>query len=120
MYWSTSGRVTQTSQAQTSGVTPSRRARRTSFIGKEVDRLDEDAEFTLNRPDPAEYRSTGATLEWALGILESEPASKLAQLVGMSERRVRDIKKGRVKRVRAAHRNVLIKLALERFKVEPA
>src|SRR5580700_5729 len=52
-------------------------------IGKEVDRLDEDEEFTLDQPVAAEYTNQGATLEWALGVLASEPASTIAPLIGM-------------------------------------
>jgi hypothetical protein len=85
-------------------------------IGKEVDRLDEDDEFTLERPEALEYETSNATIDWALSVLESEPASKLAVVAGMSERRMRDIKKGRTKHVREAHRTTLIKLALERSK----
>jgi hypothetical protein len=80
-------------------------------IGKEVDRLDEDEEFTLDRPDPAEYASSGVTLEWALKVLAGEPASKVAPLVGMSEKRFRDVRRGRVKTVRRSHRRAIIALA---------
>jgi hypothetical protein len=80
-------------------------------IGKEVDRLDEDEEFTLERPDPAEYTSSGLTLERALKILEHEPASTIAASVGMSERRFRDIRKCRVKKVQRRHLAALIRLA---------
>lgn len=83
-------------------------------IGKEVDRLDEDQEFILDRLDPAEYTSSRATLEWALETLSDEPATKIAQLVGISERRFRDIRRGRIKRVRRQHRYAIIRLALSR------
>ena len=80
-----------------------------------MDRLDEDEGFTLDRPEPAEYTTSGTTLEWGLRALEGEPASKTAQLVGMSERRLRDIQRGQVRLVRRPHRNAIIKLALERI-----
>lgn len=83
-------------------------------IGKEVDRLDEDEEFTLDRPDPAEYIDEDATLEWALSILADEPASRVAPLIGMSERRFRDVRRGLVKDVRREHRNAIIRLAMNR------
>jgi len=83
-------------------------------IGKEMDRLDEDEEFTLDRPGPSEYTSSRATLKWALQTLSEEPASKVALLIGMSERRFRDIRRGRIKKVRRQHRNAIIGLALNR------
>jgi hypothetical protein len=92
-------------------------------IGKEMDRLGEDDEFTLDRPDPAEYTSSRATLEWALQTLSEEPASKVALLIGMSERRFRDVRRGRIKNVRRHHRNAIIGLALSRAigaEAEPA
>jgi hypothetical protein len=83
-------------------------------IGKEVDRLDEGEDFTLGDTDPAEYTARKYTLEWALGILADEPASRLAPLLGMSERRFRDIGRGLVKRTRAASRDAIIRLARSR------
>jgi hypothetical protein len=83
-------------------------------IGKEVDRLDEDEEFTLDPLGPTEYTEGRATLSWALSALEDEPALKIAQLVGISERRFRDIRKGRVKNVQRAHKAAIIRLALAR------
>jgi len=59
--------------------------------GKEVDRLDEGEYFTLGNMDPAEYAARDHTLEWALAILAGESSAKLASLIGMSERRFRDI-----------------------------
>jgi hypothetical protein len=82
-------------------------------IGKEVDRLDEDEEFTLDRPDPAEYEKKAITLEQALKIIEREPAARVAELVGMSERRFRDIRHGRIRKVRLEHREAIIKLAMQ-------
>jgi hypothetical protein len=82
-------------------------------IGKEVDRLDEDDEFTLDRPDPAQYASSHATLEWALQVLSDQPASGIALRIGMSERRFRDIRTRRVRNVRRNHRNAIIQLALD-------
>ena len=83
-------------------------------IGKEVDRLVEDEEFTLDRPDPAEYTASAVSLSWALEILADEPASKIAPLINMSERRFRDIRRGRIKKVRRDHRNAIVRLALSR------
>lgn len=88
-------------------------------IGKEVDRLDEDEEFTLGRFDAVEYKSQGATLAWALKVLEDEPASKIGPLVGVSERRFRDIRRGRVKNVHQAHQRAVIRLAQERTSEVP-
>jgi hypothetical protein len=88
-------------------------------IGKEVDRLDEDEEFTLDRLVAAEYIRRSATLAWALKVLEDEPASKIGPLVGVSERRFRDIRRGRVKNVRQAHRRAIIRLAQERTSEVP-
>ena len=81
-------------------------------IGKEVDRLDEDEEFTLDRPDPSEYIALGVTLIWALSVLAPEPASKIASQIGMSERRFRDIRHGRTKNVRKQHSDAIVRLAL--------
>ncbi len=81
-------------------------------IGKEMDRLDEDEDFTLDRPDPAEYQNAETTLKWALEVLAKEPASRVAKLVGMSERRFRDIRSGHVKKVRRNHREAIIRLAV--------
>jgi hypothetical protein len=83
-------------------------------IGKEVDRLDEDQEYSLESLDPTEYRATRETLEWALGVLEQEPATEIAPLVGMSERRFRDIRRGLVIKVRPEHRVAIIGLARSR------
>jgi hypothetical protein len=87
-------------------------------IGKEVDRLDEDDEFILERSDPAEYTSTRPTLKWALGVLADEPAAKIAPLLGMSERRFRDVRKGLVKTVRRAHVKSIVLLAQTRQRPE--
>jgi hypothetical protein len=81
-------------------------------IGKEVDRLDEDDELALDRPDPSEYTGNDKTLEWAMRVLQGEAASKIARLVGMSEKRFRDIRRGRVKRVHRKHEKAIIQLAL--------
>lgn len=88
-------------------------------IGKEMDRLDEDEEFTLDKVDPAEYTGSGATLEWALDILADVPASTVATSIRMHEKRFRDIRRGRVKRVRREHRNAIIALALSRSNSVP-
>jgi DNA polymerase type B, organellar and viral len=88
-------------------------------IGKEVDRLDEDEEFTLDRPDPAEYVAAGATLVWALRVLAPEPASKIASQLGMSERRFRDIRQGRVKEPQARHKRAIIALARSQADASP-
>lgn len=84
-------------------------------IGKEVDRLDEGENFTLGDMDPPEYTARDHTLEWALGILADEPASKLAPLIGMSERRFRHIRRGLVKRTRRENREAIVRLARSRF-----
>jgi len=65
-------------------------------IGKEVDRLDEDDEYSLGAPDPAEYTAEGHTLEWALQILEPEPATEVAPLLGIHEKSFRMIRRGLV------------------------
>jgi hypothetical protein len=83
-------------------------------IGKEVDRLDEDEEFTLDRPAAVEYTSRGTTLAWALKALEDEPASKIGPLVGVSERRFRDIRRGLVKKVQRRHASAIVRLAQDR------
>ena len=88
-------------------------------IGKEVDRLDQDEDAALGDMDPAEYTARKYTLEWALGILEDEPASKLAPLIGMSERRFRHIRRGLVKRTRATSRDAIIRFARSRASKSP-
>jgi hypothetical protein len=84
-------------------------------IGKEVDRLDEDEEFTLDGTDPSEYVANSISLSSALEALADEPASKIALLIGMSERRFRDIRRGRIKKVRREHRHAIVRLALSRM-----
>ena len=88
-------------------------------IGKEVDRLDEGEDFTLGGIDPAEYTARKYTLEWALDILEDEPASRLAPLIGMSERSFRHIRRGLVKRTRATSRDAIIRFARSRASQSP-
>ena len=65
-------------------------------IGKEVDRLDEDDEYSLGSLDPAEYTAEGHTLEWALQVLEPEPATEVAPLLGIHEKSFRMIRRGLV------------------------
>jgi hypothetical protein len=88
-------------------------------IGKEVDRLDEDEDLKLGDVDPAEYRPTANRLEWALRRLADEPASKIAPLIGMSEKRFRHIRRGLVKRTRSENREAIIRLALSRASQTP-
>jgi hypothetical protein len=83
-------------------------------IGKEVDRLDEDDEFTLDRPDPAEYIPQKLSLSWALEVLSDESTASLARLVGISTRRLDDVRKGRVKKVRARNYQKIIAIARQR------
>lgn len=63
--------------------------------------------------DPAEYTTVGDSLEWALGILEDEPATELAPLVGMSEKRFRDVRR-RISAPNELHREAIIELARKR------
>ena len=79
----------------------------------------EDEDAALGDMDPAEYTARKYTLEWALGILEDEPASKLAPLIGMSERRFRHIRRGLVKRTRATSRDAIIRFARSRASQSP-
>jgi hypothetical protein len=90
------------------------RSEKLARIGKEVDRLDQDEGASLESLDPAEYTSSGATLEWALGVLRPEPANEIAPLIGMSDKRFRDIRRGCVKEVRSEHREAIIALARSR------
>ena len=65
-------------------------------IGKEVDRLDEDDEYSLGALDPAEYTAEGHTLKWALQVLAPEPATEVAPLLGIHEKSFRMIRRGLV------------------------
>lgn len=87
------------------------RAVRLTRIGKEIDRLDEDEGASLDGSEAIEYIVGGMTLDAALNALAAEPALKVGPLVGISERRFRDIRQGRVKKVQRKHRNAIIGLA---------
>jgi len=88
-------------------------------VGKEVDRLDEDEGTTLTDNEPIVYRDkkeagthAAADLEAAIEYLATLSQGHVSKGLGISERRWRDIAKGRAqphrKRVRA-----IIRLALE-------
>jgi hypothetical protein len=79
-------------------------------IGKEVDRLSEDWADLLDATDPTQYLAVQHTLEWAFGILEDVPATETAPQIPMSEKRLRDIRRGVVE-PNAGHRVAMIRIA---------
>jgi hypothetical protein len=83
-----------------------------SRMGKEIDRLDEDEDAALDWPDPAIYASSGRVkLAWAIRTLEGRSRHGLAASLGVSERRLRDVLKGRAQ-PHDGLRDRIIKLAL--------
>jgi hypothetical protein len=87
---------------------------KTVRIGKEVDRLDEEDGIDLLGRDPATFeRLAEDELAWALSVLGDDSAAELATVLGTSERRLRDVLKGRSK-PRKPLCAALIQLARER------
>jgi hypothetical protein len=85
--------------------------REPSRIGKEVDRLDEDDGAGLEAPETQTYGSQDdEKLAWAIQTLGDDAAGSLAASVRVSERRLRDVLKGRSK-PRPELRAALIRLA---------
>jgi hypothetical protein len=66
-------------------------------IGKEVDRLEADDGATLEGEDPVAYGDEEARLCRNLRILSSRPRKEVALALGVSERRLGDVLKGRAK-----------------------
>lgn len=83
-------------------------------IGKEIDRLYEEEDVTLDDQEPIHYRDddTDLELEAALEVLKQIPQTDVASEIGISERRLRDIEHGRV-RPRKARREAILWLADE-------
>lgn len=79
-----------------------------SRIGKEVDRLDEDDGDTLIRRFAVQYsHESEKVLDEACATLLTMPRRELAELLGVSERRLSDVLKGKAK-PRSALRSSLI------------
>jgi transcriptional regulator with XRE-family HTH domain len=71
---------------------------RPTHIGKEVDRLEEDGDFSLEAAGPQHYGPGDHSVwEQAMAALGSRPQSEVAAQLGISIRRLRDILKGRAR-----------------------
>jgi hypothetical protein len=83
-------------------------------VGKEVDRLVEEDGIDLLGGDPATFEGPAEDeLAWAIGVLGDGSAADLALGLVVSERRLREVLKGRAK-PRPALRAALIQVARER------
>src|SRR5207245_702743 len=85
---------------------------RPTHIGKEVDPLDEDEDVLLVDVEPTAYHASKCDLELetAIEILSGISALKAATMLGISERRWRDIRSGKA-RPRVALREKIIRIA---------
>jgi hypothetical protein len=83
-----------------------------NHIGKEVDRLEADDGATLDGEDPVDYGDEDWQLRQSLAALVKQPQAKVARALGVSERRLRDLLKGRAK-LRKSLRQSLLALADE-------
>jgi hypothetical protein len=71
------------------------RSRKLARIGKEIDRLDEDEGATLEPEQPIEYERDDLAKD--IAYLARFPQREVAGVIGMSERRWRDIAQGKSK-----------------------
>jgi hypothetical protein len=81
-----------------------------THIGKEIDRLDEVEQTTLEDELPIAYDERDE-LAWAIEIVASMPRKDAARELGVSVRRLQDIIKGRVKRVHRKTREAIIRVS---------
>jgi len=85
-------------------------------IGKEVDRLDEDEGASLEGAEPKEYAAAGCCdLEVDIAYLATFPQGPTAMALGISQRRWRDIIKGRTE-PRSRNAKIIARIA-ERYRI---
>jgi Helix-turn-helix len=86
-----------------------------TYIGKEIDRLSEDEDMNLEDGQPVRYESgdSDPELKAALEVLKQLSQAEVAQEIGISERRLRDIERGRVKKPHKDTRDAILWLGDE-------